>query len=76
MRARGYPVGDFDQWPTDISVDHPRFVENYRETRDFAAASQRGAAKTEDLRRATVRYRVLFEDLLQTTARKQLEALL
>jgi hypothetical protein len=74
MRARGYPVGDFDQRAADISVDHPRFVENYREARDLALASQRGAAKTEDLRRATVHYRALFEDLLETTDRKAIEA--
>jgi hypothetical protein len=71
MRARGYPVGDFDQRAADISVDHPRFVENYREARALALASQRGSAKTEDLRRATVHYRALFEDLLETTERRE-----
>lgn len=73
MRARGYPVGDFDQRAADISVGHPRFVENYREARELAVASQRGAAKTEDLRRATVHYRALFEDLLETTDRGTVE---
>lgn len=74
MRARGYPVGDFDQRAADISVDHPRFVENYRHARDLAVASQRGTAKTEDLRQATVHYRALFEDLLEPTERRELEA--
>jgi hypothetical protein len=64
MRARGYPVGDFDQRAADISVDHPRFVTNYREARDLALANQNGSANTEDLRRATVHYRALFDDLL------------
>jgi hypothetical protein len=73
MRARGYPVGDFDQQAADISVDHPRFVEHYREARELALANQRGAAKTEDLRQATVHYRALFEDLLETTDRKPME---
>jgi len=73
MRARGYPVGDFDQRAADMSVDHPRFVENYREARDLAVASQRGTAQTEDLRRATVHFRALFEELLQTTDRGQTE---
>ena len=73
MRARGYPTGDFDQRAADISVDHPRFVENYREARDLALASQRGSAKTEDLRKATVHYRALFEDLLDTTDRTRVE---
>jgi hypothetical protein len=73
MRARGYPVGDFDQRAADMSVDHPRFVQNYREARDLALASQRGAAKTEDLRQATVHYRALFEDLLETNDRREVE---
>ena len=30
MKARGYPVSDFDQRAADVSVDHPRVVENYR----------------------------------------------
>jgi hypothetical protein len=73
MHARGYPVGDFDQRAADMSVDHPRFVENYREARDLAAANQKGAAKTEDLRRATVHFRALFEDLLDTTTGRGVE---
>jgi hypothetical protein len=73
MRARGYPVGDFDQRAADISVDHPRFVENYREARELAVASRRGGARTEDLRRATVHYRALFEDLLEPTDQGTME---
>jgi len=71
MRARGYPVGDFDQRAADISVDHARVVDNYREARNLALASKRGAASTEDLRRAMVHYRALFEDLLETTDRRE-----
>jgi hypothetical protein len=67
LRARGYPVGDFDQRAADISVDHPRFVGSYREARELALAIQRGAAKTEDLRQAAVQYRALFDDLLETS---------
>ena len=65
MRARGYPVGDFDQQAADLSVDHPRFVENYREARALTLASQRGEASTENLRQAMVHFRALFEDLLE-----------
>ncbi len=73
MRARGYPVGDFDQRAADISVDHPRFVRHYREARDLALANQNGSANTEDLRRATVHYRALFEDLLDTSEARGVE---
>ncbi len=30
MKQRGYPVNDFEQNAADLSVDHPRVVENYR----------------------------------------------
>jgi hypothetical protein len=64
MRARGYPVGDFDLRAADMSLDHPQFVKKYREARALYLASQRGASSKEELARAAVRYRALFEDLL------------
>ena len=36
MQARGYPVGDFDQNAIDLSVDHPRLVDNYRIAHEIA----------------------------------------
>jgi hypothetical protein len=64
MRARGYPLGDFDQRADDISVDHPHVVSNYRAARDIAQRDARGEASTEDLRQALVHYRALFDELL------------
>jgi len=64
MRARGYPMSDFDQQAADLSVDHPRVVEDYRFAHDIAVRDKRGQANTEDLRRAMQHYRSLFEDLL------------
>jgi hypothetical protein len=63
MKARGYPVADFDQRAADISVDHPVVVENYRAAHDIAMRHTAGQATTEDLRQAMVHYRRLFEDL-------------
>jgi hypothetical protein len=65
LRARGYPVtDDFDRQVADLSVHHPRVVQNYRLAREIASRHRRGAANTEDLRQAMVLYRELFEDLL------------
>jgi hypothetical protein len=64
MQARGYPVSDFEQRAADLSVDHPRFVENFRQAHAIAVEQSRGRVGTEDLRRAMVHYRALFEDLL------------
>jgi hypothetical protein len=66
MTARGYPVEDFDKRAADLSVDHPRVVENYRIARTLAHRRERREAGTEELRQAVVNYRALFEDLLET----------
>jgi len=64
MKARGYPVGDFEQRAQDVSVDHPQVVQNYRVAHAIAERRVKGEANTEDLRKAMVHYRELFEDLL------------
>jgi hypothetical protein len=68
MKARGYPVSEFDQRASDISVDHPRVVENYRSAHEIALRVGKDAATTEDLRAAMIHYRSLFEELVQLTA--------
>jgi hypothetical protein len=68
MKARGYPVSDFDQRAADISVDHPRVVENYRSAHEIALRVGKDAATTEELRTAMIHYRSLFEELVQLPA--------
>ena len=65
MKARDYPVSDFDQRAADISVDHPRVVENYRSAHEIALRVGKDQATTEDLRTAMIHYRSLFEELVQ-----------
>src|SRR6202167_1900749 len=65
MKIRGYPVSDFDQRAADISVDHPRVVENYRLAHQIALRVGKDAASTEDLRTAMIHYRSLFDELVQ-----------
>ncbi len=64
MVARGYPMSDFDQRTEDLSVDHPKVVQNYRAGHDIAVRHSRGEASTEDLRTAMIHYRDLFEELV------------
>jgi hypothetical protein len=66
LRARGYPMGDFEQQAADVSVEHPRVVEEYRAAHDIAVRDRRGQATTEELRRAMQHYRALFEQVLDT----------
>jgi hypothetical protein len=65
MKTRGYPISDFDQRAADISVDHPRVVENYRSAHEIALRVGKDGATTEDLRTAMIHYRALFEELVQ-----------
>jgi hypothetical protein len=68
MGERGYPVEDFEQRVTDVSVDHPQVVEHYRQAHAIADSSAQHDASTEDLRQAMRHYRALFDDLLETSA--------
>ena len=68
MSARGYPVADFEQRAADISVDHPNVVANYRAGHEITLRHARGQAGTEDLRKAIIHYRDLFEELVTEPA--------
>jgi hypothetical protein len=65
MAKRGYPMGDFERRAADISVDHPGVVTTYRAAQAIAARDERGEADTEELRKAVVHYRTLFDELLE-----------
>jgi hypothetical protein len=65
MATRGYPMSNWEQRVADISVDHPRVVENYRTGHDIAVRHERGEASTEDMRRAMIAYRELFAELVE-----------
>jgi FtsZ-interacting cell division protein ZipA len=64
MKARGYPMGDFEQRAADVSVDHPVVVENYRVAHSIAVRDSSENVGTEALREAMIHYRALFADLL------------
>jgi hypothetical protein len=64
MDTRGYPTSDFDHRVEDVSVDHPDVVQHYREAHAIAVNHARGGTSTEELRKAIVHYRAIFDDLL------------
>ncbi len=66
MQLRGYPVSDFEQRAADISVKYPALVSNYRGAREIADKNKQQQANTEELRKAMIYYRSLFEELLKT----------
>jgi ABC-type nickel/cobalt efflux system permease component RcnA len=64
MGERGYPVSQFAERADLVSVDHPDVVHHYREAHDVYLKADRMEASTEDLRRAVIHYRALFDELL------------
>jgi len=74
MLKRGYPMGDFEMRAADISVDHPAVVENYRAAQAIAVRDELGEADTEELRKAVVHYRTLFDELLGERTAKRVES--
>jgi LPXTG-motif cell wall-anchored protein len=71
MQKRGYPMGDFERRAADISVDHPAVVDHYRAAQAIAVRDERGEADTEELRKAVVHYRTLFDELLEVGEAKR-----
>ncbi len=58
----GYPTDDQEQLLADLSVRHGRYLEGYRTAGRTTDQAQGGS--TEELRRALLAYRALFNDLL------------
>jgi hypothetical protein len=70
MEKRGYPMGDFERRAADISVVYPGVVSNYRAAQLIATRDASGEADTEELRKAVVHYRTLFDELLGVASDK------
>jgi hypothetical protein len=66
MAERGYPMESFEAQARLISVDHPSVVDNYRFAHRVRERVESEQASTEDLRGALLRYRSLFDELLQS----------
>jgi hypothetical protein len=66
MRDRGYPVGDFNRQTEDLSVEHADVLGDYRTAHAIAQKSGAGTISTEEMRKAVVAYRELFERLVNS----------
>jgi hypothetical protein len=65
LEARGYPKDNFEQRAADISVSYPRVMEDYRVAHAIAVRPGRVEATTEELRTAMIKYRAIFDELVQ-----------
>ncbi len=65
MKVRAYPEFDVDQRTSDLSVNYPNLVSNYRAAREIALKNEQHSANTEELRQALIYYRSMFDELLK-----------
>jgi hypothetical protein len=65
LEAKGYPKASFDDRAADVSVLHPRIMENYRAAHAIAVRPYRGETSTETLRTALTQFRAIFDEILQ-----------
>ncbi|MBP2184822.1 hypothetical protein [Amycolatopsis magusensis] len=68
MAERGYPTEGYDQQLADLSVKHSKTLDHYRHAHETMVGHEHEQKSTEDLRDAMVRYRTVFEDLLDDDA--------
>jgi FtsZ-interacting cell division protein ZipA len=72
MFARGYPLGEAEERASDISVNYPSLVQNYRSARIVMKNHSQSQASTEDLRLAMVNFRSLFDELLESPTHQRI----
>ena len=72
MKARGYPVEDFELRVADISVNYPELVADYRGMHRIAIKEAPDNASTEEMRQAMVHGRTLFENLMRQESEEEI----
>ena len=73
MKARGYPVEDFEQRVADISVHYPELVSDYRGMHRIAIKESSETPGTEEIRKAMIHGRALFENLISNESREEVK---
>jgi len=64
IRARGYSAENAYDRMADLSAAYPHEIASYRLANEIVVRHSRGEATTEDLRKALVHYRKVFEQIL------------
>ena len=70
MSERGYPGNDIAEQIDLISVDYPDLVPEFRRAHLSVLRGRSGDADTEELRQAFMRYRAVFDRLLEPRSAK------
>jgi len=64
MRTRGYAVDDPNDRVTDVVSAYPERADDYRRANEIIIRRHRGEASTEELRKAFMHFRSLFDEIL------------
>jgi hypothetical protein len=64
MRARGYTMDERSDRLADLCAAYPQRASDFREANDVFIRHRSGNASTEDLRRAFVHFRSVFDEML------------
>jgi hypothetical protein len=73
LDEKGYPDDDFDTRSAAVSVDHPTMVARYRHGHEMVHGNgAQGEERTENLRKAMVDFRAVFEQLVEPAAEPEL----
>jgi hypothetical protein len=73
LDEKGYPDDDFDTRSAAVSVDHPNVVSRYRHGHEMVHGNgAKGEERTENLRKAMVDFRAVFEQLVEPAAEPEL----
>ena len=64
MSTRGYAVDDPYDRLADVCAAYPHHADAFREANDIVVRYQQGNASTEDLRRAFLNFKALFDEML------------
>lgn len=68
LDERGYPKDDFDKQAAAVSVDHPDVAQRYRHGHEMVHSNgATGDERTENLRKAMVDFRAVFQELVEET---------
>lgn len=75
LDEEGYPDEDFDTRTAAVSVDHPNVVARYRHGHEMVHGNgANGDERTENLRKAMVDFRAVFEQLVEPASEPDLSA--
>jgi hypothetical protein len=75
LDEKGYPDDDFDTRSAAVSVDHPTVVARYRHGHEMVHGNgTQGEERTENLRKAMVDFRSVFEQLVEPASEPELGA--